>query len=123
MYARLETTHVSNIFVLNNGRALRVVVSFLALCISTCTSTDAAASKKLPVQSSGTLPASFVSNAPFRSHLLMSTKFLTICHSLLQYNAMGICFVGLYLQPCSGHCHKSGAKMKPRYDRTGIATF
>ena len=38
---------------LNNGRALRVIVSILALYVSTRTSTEVAASKKLLVQCSG----------------------------------------------------------------------
>ena len=38
---------------LNNGRALCVIVSILALYVSTPTSTEVAASKRLPVQCSG----------------------------------------------------------------------
>ena len=42
----LETAHVSNMFVLNDGRALRVIVRPMALSSSTCTSIEVLASKR-----------------------------------------------------------------------------
>ena len=40
----LETVHVNNTLVLNNGRALHVIVRLMALSSSTCTSIEVVAS-------------------------------------------------------------------------------
>ena len=50
----LETAHVSNMFALNDGCTLRVIVRPMALSSSTCTSIDILTSKWQQIQSSET---------------------------------------------------------------------